>query len=278
MPIGALVTSPLPVPVVTTTSCRCSSVNVAVTDLRGRHRDRARRRGARAGAAPAREARVRRRSRRERDARAIRERRNHRSRRSRCRPGCWSRAPPPVPGLPTASCRCSSVNVAVTDFAAVIDTVHVVAAPRAGAAPAREARVRSGHRRQRDARAVREVGIAGRAAVDAGRAARRRVPLPVPAFATLSGSGSSVNVAVTDFAALIETTHVAAEPRAGAAPAREGRVRRGDRGQRDLSRDAEVGLARRAAVDARRAARDACRHPCPPWRRSARPAAARTSP
>ena len=34
----------------------------------------------------------------------------------------------------------------------------------------------------------------------------------MPALATVSATGSSANVAVTDFAALIETTHVAAVP------------------------------------------------------------------
>ena len=97
--------------------------------------------------------------------------------------------PMPAPAVATVRWTGSSANVAVTDFAAFIATVQVAEAPVQ--APLQPVKVEPGGGcgRERDARAVGEV--AWHVAPQSMPAGLVTVPLPVPAVATVSWTGSA---------------------------------------------------------------------------------------
>jgi hypothetical protein len=115
-------------------------------------------------------------------------------------------APAPVPLLATVSCTGSSVKVAVTAFAAVSDRVHVDVPLQAPLQPEKLEPVAATAVSVTDAPFVKSAWQVAPQAMPAGLLVT--VPDPVPAFVTAICTGSSVNVAVTDLAAVSETVHV----------------------------------------------------------------------
>jgi hypothetical protein len=115
--------------------------------------------------------------------------------------------PLPVPAFATVSVNCCSVNVAATDTAASIVTMHVPVPVQPP--PLHPLNTES------DAGAAVNVTIVCALYVAVQLAPHEipagldvTVPLPVPAFATVSMNCCSVNVAVTDTAASIVTTQL----------------------------------------------------------------------
>jgi hypothetical protein len=119
--------------------------------------------------------------------------------------------PAPVPALVTANCTWVAVKVAVTAFAALMDTVQVVAVPEQ--APVQFVKVDPALAAAVKVTLAFWLKLAEQVApqlMPAGELVT--VPAPVPALVTANCTWVAVKVAVTAFAALMGTVHVLAVP------------------------------------------------------------------
>src|SRR6195952_3577163 len=115
--------------------------------------------------------------------------------------------PLPVPPFATVSCTGRSVNVAVTDLATDIDTLQVAVPLQAPLQPVKLEPAAATAVSVTDAPLTKLNWHVAPQSIPAGLLVTE--PLPVPPFATVSCTGRSVNVAVTDLATDSETMQVA---------------------------------------------------------------------